>query len=126
MVASSRLAVDSSAWISAAVKARRGLREWRCRGRAMCSDVHGLYSSANLGFKMFQIWERVARESKTVRGAAVLFRWMAYASAMDWEMSRAFVMDGYVVCSHVTKEANWERCTASDEGRTDARFADCV
>ncbi len=42
MVASSRLAVDRSAWISAAVKARRGLRDCRWRGRAMCSDVQGL------------------------------------------------------------------------------------
>lgn len=68
----------------------------------------------------------MARESKTVRGAAVLFRWSAYASAMDCEMSRAFVMDGYVSCSHVVKEVNWERWTARDEGRTDARFAHWV
>lgn len=75
---------------------------------------------------MYQIWESVARERRTVRGAAVLFRWSAYASAMDCEMSRALVIDGYVLWSQAVKDVNWERWTASEEGRTDARFADWV
>ncbi len=41
-------------------------------------------------------------------------------------MSRALVMDGYVAWSQVVKDVNWERWTAREEGRTDARLADWV